>query len=64
MIEDLLDVGSIESGRLAIDSREHEMSDLFKDAVELARPLIADKRIEIKIEMPPRRSKSAAIASG
>jgi len=53
MIDDLLDVGSIESGRLAIDSREHEMGELFEDAVELSAPLIHDKRIEIKIEMPP-----------
>jgi signal transduction histidine kinase len=53
MIEDLLDVGSIESGRLAIDSREHEIGELFEDAVELSAPLIHDKRIEIKIEMPP-----------
>ena len=37
MIEDLLDVGSIDSGRLAIDSREHEIGDLFEDAVELQR---------------------------
>jgi signal transduction histidine kinase len=53
MIEDLLDVGSIESGRLAIDSREHEIGELFQDAVELSAPLIHDKRIEIKIETPP-----------
>ncbi len=53
MIEDLLDVGSIESGRLAIDSREHEIGDLFADAVEMSAPLIHDKRIEIKIETPP-----------
>ena len=53
MIEDLLDVGSIESGRLAIDSREHEIGELFEDAVEMSAPLIHDKRIEIKIETPP-----------
>jgi len=53
MIEDLLDVGSIESGRLAIDSREHEIGELFADAVELSAPLIQDKQIEIKIETPP-----------
>jgi len=53
MIEDLLDVGSIESGRLAIDSREHEIGELFEDAVEMSAPLIADKQIEIKIETPP-----------
>lgn len=53
MIEDLLDVGSIESGRLAIESREHEIGELFEDAVELCAPLIHDKQIEIKIEMPP-----------
>ncbi len=53
MIEDLLDVGSIESGRLAIDPREHEIGDLFQDAVELSAPLIQDKRIEIRTEVPP-----------
>src|SRR5450631_571785 len=53
MIEDLLDVGSIESGRLAVDTREHEIGELFADAVELSAPLIQDKRIEIKIETPP-----------
>jgi signal transduction histidine kinase len=53
MIEDLLDVGSIESGRLAIDSREHEIGELFEDAVEMSAALIQDKRIEIKIETPP-----------
>jgi signal transduction histidine kinase len=52
MIEDLLDVGSIESGRLAIDTREHEIGQLFADAVELSAPLIHDKRIEIKLETP------------
>jgi signal transduction histidine kinase len=52
MINDLLDVGSIESGRLAIDSREHEIGELFKEAVELSAPLIHDKRIEIKVETP------------
>ncbi|HVV53001.1 MAG TPA: HAMP domain-containing sensor histidine kinase [Polyangia bacterium] len=53
MIEDLLDAGSIESGRLAIDSREHEIGELFQEAVELSAPLVHDKSIEIRIEMPP-----------
>ena len=53
MIEDLLDVGSIESGRLAVETREHEIGELFEDAVEMSAPLIHDKQIEIKIETPP-----------
>jgi signal transduction histidine kinase len=35
------------------NSRDHEIGVLFQDAVELSAPLIADKRIEIKIETPP-----------
>ena len=52
MIEDLLDVTSIESGRLAIDLGEHDVRGLFRDVAEMSGPLALEKEIAIRIEEP------------
>jgi signal transduction histidine kinase len=52
MIEDLLDVTSIESGRLAIDTSHHDVGELFRDAAEMTAALALEKEISIRVKGP------------
>jgi signal transduction histidine kinase len=46
--QDLLDVASIEAGRLSIEPEHHEPSELMETALEHLRPLAAVKAIELR----------------
>ncbi|RIL01346.1 MAG: two-component hybrid sensor and regulator [Proteobacteria bacterium] len=50
LIEDLLDVSRIVSGKLAIDRSALRLGDVVEASVEDARPAARDKQIEIEIE--------------
>lgn len=47
MISDLLDLGSIESGRLALDLQPHDVGAILTDACELQRVIARTKNIEL-----------------
>jgi PAS domain S-box-containing protein len=48
MIRDLLDLASIQGGRLAIEKDGHDAEQLIEDAVELSEPMAAEKGIEVR----------------
>jgi len=52
MVEDLLDVSGIESGRLPVELGEHRARDVVEDALELLRPIGQDKAIELEVDIP------------
>jgi PAS domain S-box-containing protein len=51
MVEDLLDLSSIESGSLTIRCAEHEVESIVAEAVALLGPLAKEKGIEIDTEL-------------
>jgi len=57
MVQDLLDVAKFESGRLGIDKRSVEIAPLVGEAVDMLRPLAAERslRLETSIvdDLPP-----------
>jgi PAS domain S-box-containing protein len=53
MIEDLLDVASIEGGRLSVQVADHDLTALCEDALELMQPLAAGKQIKLAATLPP-----------
>jgi signal transduction histidine kinase len=50
LIEDLVDWGTIQAGKLSINLAVHEAEDLLDEAVELFRPVARDRRIELGTE--------------
>lgn len=52
LIEDLLDVSRIISGKMKIDKETVDLAKVFDDAVEVLRPLAAQKNIEFEAETP------------
>ncbi len=48
MVEDLLDVASIDAGRLAIELADEDLSRIVDDVVELLRPIARDTGIELR----------------
>ena len=54
LLEDLLDVSRITSGRLELKKEDTDLSQVLRNSVETARPLINDKRHEISVNIPPR----------
>ena len=48
LIEDLLDVTRVDSGRLSVEPEAHEGDQLLSDALELLRPLADEKSIRIE----------------
>ena len=65
MIQDLLDVKRMESGRLTIDARPESATSLISDTVDMLRPLAAGStiRLETSIDegLPPVLADSARI---
>jgi signal transduction histidine kinase len=53
-IRDLLDMSSLEAGRLSMARQFHELAPLVAEAVELLKPLATDKAIGLKTELPDR----------
>ena len=62
LIEDLLDVARIISGKLVLEFEPIDASELLRDVIESARPLAQAKRIEIFEEVEP--GANAAIIPG
>lgn len=52
MIQDLLDVKRIESGRLAIDLRPEEVDVIINDMIEMLRPLAVGSSITLESSVP------------
>ncbi|MFT3953345.1 MAG: response regulator [Piscinibacter sp.] len=57
IINDILDLSKIESGRMTLEAREFSFDDVVQRAVELVRPKADEKRLELIVDthaMPPR----------
>ncbi len=54
LIDDLLDIARIGTGRIELRKEDAELSDLVETAVEMARPNIKDKNQILSVELPPR----------
>ncbi|MCX5656745.1 MAG: HAMP domain-containing sensor histidine kinase, partial [Candidatus Omnitrophica bacterium] len=52
LINDLLDISRIESGKVGMDVKEIALSDFFKNIMELISPQAEENDIEIKFEIP------------
>ncbi len=53
MIDDLLDVASLDSGRLTVKLGDHDVRRLFEEMASTLAPLAAEKRIELRFDAPP-----------
>jgi PAS domain S-box-containing protein len=53
MIDDLLDVASLDAGRLTVKVAAHDVRRLFDDASVTLGPLAAEKRITLRFAAPP-----------
>lgn len=52
LINDILDISKIESGTVQLDYEPFNVNKLLEEQVELAKPLIKDKELQIKLNMP------------
>jgi PAS domain S-box-containing protein len=52
LIQDLLDVARMQAGRLSVEPETVDAARLVREAVELHRPLAAEKSITLKLEIP------------
>jgi two-component system, sensor histidine kinase len=52
LVDDLLDVARITTGKLTIHKQSAELATIVRGAVETVRPLIDSKRHELRIELP------------
>ena len=53
MIDDLLDVASLDSGRLTVKLGDHDVRKLFEEMASTLAPLAAEKRIALRFDAPP-----------
>jgi len=53
MIDDLLDVASLDSGRLTVKLGDHDVRKLFEEMALTQAPLAAEKRIALRFDAPP-----------
>lgn len=53
LIQDLLDIKRIESGRLPVEPRPEDLVALVRDAVEILRPQAAARELELTAELEP-----------
>jgi len=54
MIDDLLDVSSIDAGRLSLDLRDQEAGDLVEDALKGLKPMTREKNLHLHADAPDR----------
>jgi signal transduction histidine kinase len=54
LIADLLDVGSLQAGRLSIEPRPEDPAELVRDAIESIEPVARAKGIELRAKEAPR----------
>jgi signal transduction histidine kinase len=52
LIEDLLDVARMEAGRLALERQPHDLVRVISEATVMLEPLIAEKTIALREELP------------
>jgi len=52
MIDDLLNVGSIEAGRLSIETQPEESRSLIAEAVEAMQPAVSEKSVRLETRLP------------
>jgi PAS domain S-box-containing protein len=60
LVEDLLDVSRIVSGKLALDVRPTEMAAILDAAIESIRPAASAKHLDVSVAMTPHLGKVAA----
>jgi signal transduction histidine kinase len=53
MIDDLLDVASLDSGRLTVKLADHDVRKLFEEMASTLAPLAAEKRIALRFDVSP-----------
>jgi len=51
MVEDLLDVASIDAGRLSIELADEDLAKILEDVIELLRPIAGDKGIDLRADL-------------
>ncbi len=54
LVEDLLDVSRITSGKIELRRRLLDLSDILAEAVETVSPLLEKRQHELRVEVPPR----------
>lgn len=52
LVNDLLDAASIEGGHLHLSTREEDVAELVAEAAELARPMAAERGLELRLHAP------------
>lgn len=60
LLEDLLDISRISSGRIEIERQPVLLSEVMEAAIETARPLIEQRRHALEVRLPPRPVRLAA----
>ena len=53
LIQDLLDIKRIESGRLPVEPRQEDIAALVREALEILRPQAAARDLHLSAELPP-----------
>jgi signal transduction histidine kinase len=51
LVDDLLDMASIQKGRLAVERTPQELAPILQEAVELADPVAAEKGIALRLDL-------------
>ena len=53
MAQELLDLARVESGQMTLDIRAADLSALLQQQVEVVRPRVQERRLELQLEVPP-----------
>jgi signal transduction histidine kinase len=53
LIDDILDISRIESGRLGLNPEPVELRPMLEDLIELFSPQLADKPVELSLRLEP-----------
>ncbi|WP_434426186.1 sensor histidine kinase [Nannocystis pusilla] len=53
LVDDLVDITSIEAGRLKITTQRDDVARLAREAVEIFQPVVAAKELQLMLEAPP-----------
>ncbi len=61
LIRDLLDLAAVQGGALRMERSRHPCAELAGAAVEMARPLAEEKRLELRLELPQDARRAATV---